>query len=268
MCFRNLSTGIGRNLKIGAVIFSLIAIGGTAIRAQNINDDLKPKPVAPKSKPAVKPPAKPAAKPTAKPAARPTAKPTAKPVAKPAGKRAAQQKSGGKKINITKADQTRGDESRVITSETPIQIITRFMSFQQTTDVTDRDWKSVVAQTAKTLENDPGNMMAKAQSLLAQGQIAYSQRNYAMAATHFKSALQALPQSSLPYYCLGKTYLANGQAAAAERSFKEAIEQNENFALAYKGMGDALAAQGENKKATKFFKKATEISVKDGNMPL
>lgn len=245
MRVKNLAGGFERHLKTALIVFSIIVALGGGVSAQNINDDLKPKTDAQKTKP------------------------TVKNSVKTTDKKTVQPKRKVKKTVNARPNQSRNAESKsFVSAETPDQILNRFMSFQQSAGVSDRDWKSLMAQTAKTLETNPNNSMAKAQSLIAQGQIAYNQRNYAMAAIHFKSALQILPQSSLPHYTLGKTYLANGQAAAAERSFKEAIEQNENFALAYKGMGDALTARGETKKATKYYKKATEISVKDGNMPL
>ena len=240
-----------KNILSGALkfvfVFFVLAICGTAISAQDVNDDLKPATEA-----------------------KPKAKPTEKKQPKAAPKKTVQPKASVKKPGNNKVA-PRGfveQSPKTYSSETPDQVINRFMNFQQTASVTDRDWRNVIAQTTKLLETNPNNAMAKAYSLIAQGQIAYNRRDYAQALTHFKSVLQILPKTSLPYYSLGKTYLANGQAAAAERSCKIAIEQNENFALAHKGMGDALNAQGDPKKALKFYKRATEISVRGGNMPL
>jgi len=239
MSGKNLPQNFEQKLKVISVVFSFVLMLGTASYAQGINDDLKPKVKTPKLKSAVKTPAKTVKKKTSR----------------------SKGKSSGIKVKPS-------DNSRVIpfTTETPEQILKRYMNFQQSAGVTDRDWNSVIAQTAKTLENNPNHSVAKAQSLIAQGQIAYNQRNYSMAIIHFKAALQILPESSLPHYSLGRALLANGQAKAAEVSFEEAVDQNKNFALAYKGIGEAAAAQGERKKAAKYFKKATEISVKDGNM--
>ncbi len=248
----NLTTSFERKLKTSAVVALSLALSvGSAAYAQSVNDDLKPKSTAPKAA-----------------VSKPKPKPGVKTSSKTTTKKAVQSKQNSRKKNTGKGNSVKKIDDNQITSETPDQILNRFMSFQQSAGVTDRDWKSVLAQTTKTLETNPNNTVAKAQSLIAQGQLAYNQGNYAMATIHFKSVLQILPQSSLPQYSLGRTYLANGQAEAAEKAFKQAIEQNEKFALAYKGMGDALAAQGEKKKATKYFQKATEISIKSGNMPL
>lgn len=236
-----------RKLKLSAVFFLIVlAFGGTS-NAQNINDDLKPpvKPVKPKTE----------------------TKPSVKRTVKTTRKVARHPKQNFGKSNGTTVKPPRNSDSYTFNAETPEQIINRYMNFQQSAGVTNRDWKSIIVQTAKTLQENPNHSTAKAQSLIAQGQIAYNERSYPMAVSYFKSALQILPTSSLPHYSLGIVYLANGQAKAAEQSFKEAIDQNEDFALAYKGMGDALAAQGEKKKAVKYFKKATEASVRKGSMP-
>ncbi len=236
-----------RYLKLPVLLFAIFLTLGGTVYGQSINDDLKPetKPAKPKTE----------------------TKSPVKKTEKAAKKVNRQPKQYPAKSNVPAVKSNRSYESSNSNSETPDQIINRFMSFQQSSGVTVQDWKSVVAQTARTLQGNPNHSTAKAQSLIAQGQIAYNQRSYPAAISYFKSALQILPTSSLPQYSLGKVYLANGQAKAAEQAFREAIDQNEDFALAYKGMGDALVAQGESKKATKYFKKATESSVRKGSLP-
>jgi tetratricopeptide (TPR) repeat protein len=247
------------NLKLLPMFFSVALLFTGATFAQSINDDLKP---APKATPkAVKPK-------TVKPKAETKtvvkqAKTTKKVVRQP---KQVAVKSSVKTIETAQVS-TPVEPPVVTYSETPEQIINRFMNFEQSAGVTDKDWESVMGQTAKTLQENPNHLIAKAQSLVAQGQIAFNRRSFPAAITFFKSALQILPTSSLPLYGLGKVYLANGQAKAAEQSFKEALDRNEDFALAYKGMGDALQAQGEQKKAVKYFKKATETGAKKGSLP-
>lgn len=237
-------------LKAATIVSAIVLTFGAAASAQSINDDLKPKTTTAKPKPAAKPAAKPATKPPVK-------------MVKKTGSRSE------RKTNVARAGSSESARTKtpaVSFSETPDQILNRFMNFQQSAGVSDRDWNSVIAQQQKILKEDPNHARAKTQTLLAQGQIAHSQGGYAMAMTHFKEALRIMPSSSVLHYSLGRTYLANGQAAAAERSFKTAIDRNKDFALAYKGLGDAFEAQGEKKTALKYFKKATEISVRDGNM--
>ena len=244
-----------RKIKLSAVIFSAVLTFGGTIFAQTINDDLKPSVSPAKLAAAVKSPVK------------PNVKASVKVTAKTRRKSGRQSKQTSGKADNAAAKPARSSDAYTFSAETPEQIINRYMSFQQSASVTVRDWKSVVVQTTKTLQEDPNQSTAKAQSLIAQGQIAYNERSYPMAASYFKSALQMLPASSLPKYSLGKVYLANGQAKAAEQAFKDAIDQNEGFALAYKGIGDALAAQGENKKAVKYYRKATEVSIRKGSLP-
>lgn len=238
-----------RKLKLPALFFSVAVLFGGAAYGQKINDDLKPetKPAPAETKTVVNKSGK-------------TTKKTSRP------RKQYPAKSSGSTVKTNQSSQ-RNSDSSAYPSETPDQIINRFMNYQQSSGVTVRDWKSVIAQTSKTLQGNPNHSTAKAQSLIAQGQIAYNERSYPSAISYFKSALQILPSASLPQYSLGKVYLANGQAKAAEQAFKEALDQNEDFALALKGMGDALIAQGENKKATKYFKKATEASVRNGSLP-
>lgn len=228
---------LGRNFKVASTVFTIVLMCGAAAYAQSINDDLKPKMPVVKTKTPVK-----------------------------TVKKTVSRRSNAPKSGTTRVYSSNNSPSSLSSAETSDQILNRFMNFQQSASVTDRDWKNVINQSAKILKDNPNHPTAKVQSLLAQGQMAYNARNYSMAIIHFKEALQIMPQSSVLHYSLGKTYLANGQAKAAESSLKESIDQNENFALAYKSLGDAFAAQGEKKTANKYFKKATEISVKSGNM--
>lgn len=245
--------------KFILLFFSIALMLRSETFAQNINDDLKP---------AAKPPSRAVKSKTVKP------KTEVKTISKPTKTakrvvRQPKQKAGKPKAESSAMAQSpkSAEPPVVIYSETPEQIINRFMSFEQSAGVTDKDWQSVMAQTSKTLQENPNHLVAKAQSLVAQGQLAFNQRSFPAAIAFFKSARQILPASSLPLYGLGKVYLANGQAKAAEQAFREALDHNEDFALAYKGMGEALEAQGEKKKAVKYYKKATETSVKKGSLP-
>jgi len=263
---KNPIENLERKLKTASIVFSMILTLGAASFAQSIDDVLKPKKPIAKPKAAVKTPAKTVKKSTSRRAksSGTTAKTTnSQSVKKPIGTKT---KPVNRSPGGTNIEPARRPPAETFSSETPNQILTRYMNFRESADVTDKDWNNVIFKTAKMLESDPNHKTAKAQSLMAQGQIAYNQRNYAMAVIHFKAALKISPESSVLHYSLGKAYLANGQAKAAENSFEEAVDQNKKFALAYKGIGEAAAAQGEKKKAEKYFKKATEISVKDDNM--
>lgn len=140
-------------------------------------------------------------------------------------------------------------------TQTPGQIMERFMNFQQSAGVTAKDWESVVAQT----QSDSTDPQAKAQHFIAQGQLAYSRADYSSALVHFNSAAQVMPKSALPFYSIGKVYLITKQPNQAQDAFEKAIKLNKKFALAYQGMGDAMTALKKNKKAQDYYEEAGKI---------
>ena len=156
------------------------------------------------------------------------------------------------------------------TTETPVvqapaEIFKRFMDFQQSESVTARDWESVVTQSNQSLQTNPNDTMVKAQLFVAQGQIAFLRGDFSNALIQFNAASDALPNSVLPQYGIGKVYLATKQPNEAENAFEKAIKIDKNFALAYKGMGDALTAQKKTKNAQEYYKDAARIGLSGGN---
>jgi superkiller protein 3 len=149
--------------------------------------------------------------------------------------------------------------------QTPAEIFKRFMDFQQSASVTASDWESVVAQSNTALQANPNDATTKAQLFVAQGQIAYMRGDFSNALIQFNAASDALPESALPQYGIGKVYLATKQPNEAENAFEKAIKIDKNFALAYKGVGDALTAQGKTKKAQEYYKDAARVGLSGGN---
>lgn len=154
----------------------------------------------------------------------------------------------------------------VAVTESSNQIIARFMNFQQTGSVTQKDWDSVVRQSTQTLQSNPNDTNAKAQMLIAQGELAYSRSDYSNALIHFNSASQVMSNSALPHYGVGRVYLATRQPVEAENAFEKSIKLNRSFALAYKGAGDALTAQGKAKKAQEYYENAAKLNLASGNV--
>lgn len=150
-------------------------------------------------------------------------------------------------------------------SQTPAEIIQRFMNFQQSGSVTARDWESVVTQTNATLQSNPNDATTKAQLFTAQGQLAFIRGDFSNALIQFNAASNALPESALPFYGIGRVYLATKQPNEAETAFERAVKLDKTFALAYKGIGDALTAQGKTKKAQDYFKQAAKIGLSNGS---
>lgn len=243
-----------KNLLIhltGTLFFFLFILSAAAeIRAQgNINDDLA-KPSTTPSNPATRRPktgktAKPKP-PVRKPVARrveiaPAPAPKPAPVPKPAP---APKPAPVAAVVIAEPTQT------------PAEIIERFMNFQQSASVTNKDWESVVKQTTAILQTNAGDKTAKAQFAVAQGELAFNRGDYSSALVQFNAASMALPDSALPYYGIGRVYLNTKQASQAENAFERAIKIDKKFALGYKGLGDALTAQGKTKKAEDYYKQA------------
>jgi tetratricopeptide (TPR) repeat protein len=150
-------------------------------------------------------------------------------------------------------------------TQTPAEVIKRFMNFQQSASVTVSDWESVVTQTNAALQSNPNDTTTKAQLFVAQGQLAFMRGDFSNALIQFNAAANALPESALPQYGIGKVYLATKQPNEAENAFERAIKNDKNFALAYKGIGDALTAQGKVKKAQEYYKDAAQIGLTNGN---
>ena len=146
-------------------------------------------------------------------------------------------------------------------TQTPVEILKRFIDFQQSSGVTARDWESVVAQTNTSLQENPNDTTVKAQLFVAQGQLAFMRGDFANALIHFNAAAEVLPASALPHYGIGKVYLATKQPAEAEEAFQRAIKNDKNFALAYKGMGEVMTAQNKAKRADYYFKQAAKIGL-------
>jgi tetratricopeptide (TPR) repeat protein len=248
--------------KISKILFfAFLLTFAASADAQSINDDLQPKP---------KPPLKTAPRPKGTRIVKPRAKPAAKPVVKkplvkntppvnntPPGASTTSAAQPGSTSSIAAA----APSAIVVTPQTPLQIIERFMNFQQSANVTSKDWESVAAQT----QSDSINEQEKAQHFIAQGNIAFNRADYSNALIQFNAAALALHNSSLPYYCIGKVYLVTKQPIQAEKAFEKAIKLNKTFALAYKGLGDALDAQGKSKKAQENYKEAARINVAGGN---
>lgn len=218
----------------GKIVFLSLAVFAADVSAQKINDDLQPKT-------------------TPKKVTKPVQTPKKKPV-----------KVVKKKKTTTQPVSAPVTPPPVVV-QSPAEIIKRFMDFQQSASVTVRDWESVVAQANTALQANPNDTTTKAQLFVAQGQLAFMRGDFSNALIHFNAASNALPESALPQYGIGKVYLATKQPNEAENAFEKAIKTDKNFALAYKGVGDALTAQGKTKKAQEYYKDAARVGLSGGN---
>ncbi|MET0753966.1 MAG: tetratricopeptide repeat protein [Pyrinomonadaceae bacterium] len=218
----------------GKIVFLSLAIFAADVSAQKINDDLEPKTTPKKVTKTVQTNKK-------------------KPV-----KVVKKTKVPSQPVNVPVTTQPS-------VAQTPAEILKRFMDFQQSASVTARDWESIVTQANTALQANPNDTTAKAQLFVAQGQLAFMRGDFSNALIQFNAASNALPDSALPQYGIGKVYLATKQPGEAESAFEKAIKTDKNFALAYKGVGDALTAQGKTKKAQEYYKDAAKVGLSGGN---
>ncbi|HEV2802378.1 MAG TPA: tetratricopeptide repeat protein [Pyrinomonadaceae bacterium] len=145
------------------------------------------------------------------------------------------------------------------TVASPAEILRRFSDPRQTDSVTADEWQSVQQQTAAAFAANPGDAQVRAQSLFAEGQLAYLKRDYAGALVAFNNSALALPTSALAYYGLGNAYLATNQLPEAARAYSRAVELDGQLAMAYRGVGDVLTRQGKNKDALAYYERAKAL---------
>jgi tetratricopeptide (TPR) repeat protein len=118
------------------------------------------------------------------------------------------------------------------------------------------EWKEAQARKAAALEKEPDNKRLSAQSLLAEGQLAYLRGDFPTALVSFKKAALASPDYAAAQYGLGNAYLATNQPGEAYSAYGRAITLSKDMAPAYKGAGDALTRLGRTKEATFYFDRA------------
>lgn len=139
------------------------------------------------------------------------------------------------------------------------EVVKRYLDGQQTANLAAGDWQLVEKHASAGLEKDPGNAHLKAQSLFAQGQLAYLRGDYASALVAFNKAVLSEPELVAAHYSLGNAYLATNQPAQAVKAYQRAAELSPELALAYKGLGDAYTKQGKSKEANLSYARAKRL---------
>ena len=135
------------------------------------------------------------------------------------------------------------------------EVVARFTGAKGEQPTAD-EWKEAQAQKAAALEKEPDNKRLSAESLLAEGQLAYLRGDYPTALVSFKKAVLASPDYAAAQYGLGNAYLATNQPGEAYSAYGRAITLSKEMAPAYKGAGDALTRLGRTKEATFYFDRA------------
>ncbi|HEV7903436.1 MAG TPA: tetratricopeptide repeat protein [Pyrinomonadaceae bacterium] len=139
------------------------------------------------------------------------------------------------------------------------EVVKRYLDAQQTAGLTADDWKLVETHANTGLEKDPGNAHLKAQSLFAQGQLAYLRGDHASALVAFNKAVLSEPELVAAHYSLGNAYLATNQPAQAVKAYQRAAELNAELPLVQQKLGDAYTKQGKNKEANAAYARAKKL---------
>lgn len=148
------------------------------------------------------------------------------------------------------------------------EVLHRYLDPKRTDSVSVNDWQLVQTQTATAFAQNPDNPQIKAQSLFAQGQLAYLRGDYPNALIAFNNSALALPTSSLAFYGLGNALLASNRLPEALTAYLRANELGGGMAMAYKGAGDVLSKQGKSKEALSYYERARQMGYSSNNTSL
>ncbi len=136
------------------------------------------------------------------------------------------------------------------------EVVRRFLYEKEGETVADGDWQRVQTETIAALEREPDNKQLRAQSLLAEGQVAFLRGDHASALVSLNKSVIAEPEYVAAHYALGNAYLATNQPAEAFKAYQRAATLNKDLAVAFRGMGDALTKQGKSRDAAQYYSRA------------
>ncbi|HEX5708217.1 MAG TPA: tetratricopeptide repeat protein, partial [Pyrinomonadaceae bacterium] len=136
------------------------------------------------------------------------------------------------------------------------EVVRRFLYEKEGETPIDGDWQRVETEARAALEREPDNKQLRAQSLLAEGQVAFLRGDHASALVSFNKSVLADPEYVAAHYALGNAYLATNQPAEAFKSYQRAANINKDLVVALRGMGDALTKQGKSREAAQYYSRA------------
>lgn len=144
-------------------------------------------------------------------------------------------------------------------SERVKQTLEDYINPLKTDGVTTSDWELVLQAAQLGQLQGYTAVQIEAQRWLASGQIELAKSNYPNAFTAFNKALEYMPNSALPFYGLGNTYLANKQPAEALKAFQRALQITPNLGMVYRRLGDAQRLTEKEKEAINAYKYAIQF---------
>jgi tetratricopeptide (TPR) repeat protein len=135
-------------------------------------------------------------------------------------------------------------------------LMTRYLSPQHTDSIRLEDWENWFAAQQAKIAEDPTSGAERASWLFAQGQIAFSKKDFAAARASFLEAVKLEPMSQALHYALGKTFLSVNEVQSAQQAFQRAIELSPVMTMAYAGLGEAFERQKKIKDANANYERA------------
>ena len=106
---------------------------------------------------------------------------------------------------------------------------------------------------------------ARAEPLIALGDLDAAERNWESAERRYRAATRLHPELAIGWVKLGNTLMHRGQVSIAAGAFRSAIEHAPQLAAAHNGLGAALLAQDDLKGAQPELEQAAKLDEKDPN---
>lgn len=159
-----------------------------------------------------------------------------------------------------KEEKTKSEDE--VAEETAVkirQILEDYADPSKTDMVGTEDWELVFQSAQVGQLQGFTAVQIEAQRWFASGQIELARQDYTSAYTAFTKAVEYMPKSALPFYGMGKAYIADNQPAQALRAFQKAVQLEPKMAMLYKGVGDAQRLLKNKKEAIVAYKNAVQL---------
>ncbi len=124
--------------------------------------------------------------------------------------------------------------------------------------VQQKKWDPAIDAFQKALAN-PRYMKAD-QAHLNLGNVYYNLRRYPLAADQFRKVIDILPKSPDGYFLLGRTLLAQSNAAEAKEFLTKAVKLLDSVPLFHLELGRAHLRLGDKSAASAAFRRVVELS--------
>ena len=131
-----------------------------------------------------------------------------------------------------------------------------------------KDWESNSTLFAAGVKATPNNSRAQAAMGSVYREIAeqnsnpqLKQKNFKLAATHYKMSVELLHDNSNAWYNLGVTYMGMGNTAMAKQAFEETIQLEPSYLNALNNLGVLYFNEKDFSQAESYFKRCLEFNV-------